>query len=104
MNVIYQESFSFDDWQMVIDTLKECFYNFYTNNNDYPLVIIENMNGGGFTKICDYLIAFVNLNKPLTEYSSYRNNDDVKKYIGASEYYRTLDTCENKAGDTFFDK
>ena len=104
MNVIYQESFSFDDWQMVIDTLKECFYNFYTNNNDYPLVIIENMNGGGLTKICDYLIAFVNLNKPLTEYSSYRNNDDVKKYIGASEYYRTLDTCENKTGDTFFDK
>ena len=104
MNVIYQESFSFDDYQMAIDTLKECFYKFHTNNNDYPIVIIENMNGGGTTVVCDYLIAFVNLNKPLTEYSSYRNNDDVKKIIGANQSYRTLDTCEYKKGDSFFDK
>ena len=104
MNVIYQESFSFDDWEKASDTLKECFYSFHTNNNDYPIVIIENMNGGGVTVICDYLIAFVNLNKPLTEYSSYRKNDDVKKIIGAAESWRTVDTCEYKKGEYFFDK
>lgn len=104
MNVIYQESFSFDDSEKVIDTLKECFYSFHTNTNDYPIVIIENMNGGGKTIICDYLIAFVNLNKPLTEYSSFRNNDDMKKNVAAKQYYRTVDTCEYQTGDYFFDK
>ena len=101
MNVIYQESFSFDDSIEVVNILIKCFNNFY--KNDYPIVIIENMNGGGSTFICDYLIALVNLNKPLTEYSSFRNNDDVKKYIGATQAYRTLDTCEVKKADYFFD-
>ena len=55
----------------------ECFKQFYTN--DYPIVIIEDKNGGGGTYICDNLIALVNLNKQLTEFSSYRYNDDVKK-------------------------
>ena len=64
MNVIYQESFLFDDIDQAINTLMECFFNFYSKGNDYPIVIIENMNGGGFTHICDYLIALVNLNKP----------------------------------------
>ena len=54
MNIIYQESFSFDDDEKVINTLKECFYEFHTNNNDYPIVIIENMNGGGSTLICEF--------------------------------------------------
>ena len=104
MNVIYQESFLFDDMDQAINTLMECFFNFYSKGNDYPIVIIENMNGGGFTHICDYLIALVNLNKPLTTYSSFRNNADVKTYIAQNLIYRTLDTCEEKPGDYFFDK
>ena len=106
MNIIYQSTFSFDTddeiFEAINEVLIECFANFYTN--DYPIVIIENMKGGGNTLICDYLIALVNLNKPLTEYSSYRNNEDVKKYIGSIQGYRTVDTCDLKKGDYFFDK
>ena len=106
MNVIYQETFLFDETDKILDVINKvligCFQNFYTNN--YPIVIIENMNGGGNTQICDYLIALVNLNKPLTEYSSFRNINDVKKYIGSILKYRTLDTCDIKSGDYFFDK
>ena len=103
MNVIYQDSFLFDNYDEVINTLRDCFLNFHAKGNNYPIVIIENMNGGGNTLICDYLIALTNLNKPLTEYSSYRYNADVKKYIGSSQAYRTLDTCEVKKGEYFFD-
>ena len=102
MNVIYQETFSFEDMSSTINLLMECFINFY--KNDFPIVFIENMNGGGNTIICDYLIALVNLNKPLTEYSSYRYKEDVKKYIASGQAYRTIDTCDIKSGDYFFDK
>ena len=104
INVIYQETFLFDNVNQAINTLMECFSNFYSKGNDYPIAIIENMNGGGDTLLCDYFIALVNLNKPLTEYSSFRNNADVKTYIGANQIYRTLDTCDEKTGDYFFDK
>ena len=106
MNIIYQETFSFDNLEEIFNVINkvliDCFVDFYTN--EYPIVIIENMNGGGNTLICDYLIALINLNKPLTEYSGYRNNVDVKKYIGSFQQYKTLDTCDLKSGDYFFDK
>ena len=62
------------------------------------------MNRGRNTLIYDYLIALINLNKLLTEYSSYRNNEDVKKYIVSIQGYWTSDTCHLKRGDYFFDK
>ena len=102
INVIYQDSFSFDDYNGVVTFLAECFVMFY--KNDYPIIIIEDKNGGGTTIVCDYFIALVNLNKPLTEYSSFRNNNDVKNYIASKQNYPTLDTCEIKKGDYFFDK
>ena len=92
----------FDDYISAANLLINCFKLFYTN--DYPIVIIEDMNGGGSTFVCDYFIALVNLNKPLTEYSSFRNNDDVKNNIASKQSYPTLDTCEYKTGDYFFDK
>ena len=104
MNIIYQETFSFDNLEEIFNVINkvliDCFVDFYTN--EYPIVIIENMNGGGNTLICDYLIALINLNKPLTKYSGYRNNVDVKKYIGSFQQYKTLDTCDLKSGDYFF--
>ena len=67
MNVFYQETFNFEEIDEIYDVINTvligCFENL--NTNDYPIVIIENMNRGGITLICDYLIALVNLNKPL---------------------------------------
>ena len=102
INVIHQNTFVFEDQTKAVNDMVECFKQFYTN--DYPIVIIEDKNGGGSTYICDNLIALVNLNKQLTEFSSYRYNDDVKKIIGSSQSYKTLDTCEVKKGDYFFNK
>ena len=102
INVIHQNTFLFDDVNKVINDMINCFIQFYTN--DYPIVIIEDYNGGGTTIVCDYLIALVNLNKQLTEFSSFRYNDDVKKVIASTQKYQTLDTCEIKYADYFFNK
>ena len=48
VNVYYQNSFSFEivDEMGLIENLINCQYNFL--NNDYPIVVIEDTNGGGY--------------------------------------------------------
>ena len=45
VNVYFQNSFSIDS-EDVFDFLLECQFNFL--NNDYPIVVIEDLNGGGY--------------------------------------------------------
>ena len=85
-NVIYQNSFEFKDNaqkdgdDIAKDVLDYCFKNFYKNK--YPIIIIEDYNGGGSKDISDYLVEYLNLNMPNYIYSALRNNQDVENYIG----------------------
>ena len=61
-NVIYQNDFEFenraqkDGDDIAKDVLDNCFKNF--NKNKYPIIIIEDYNGGGSKDISDYLTEY----------------------------------------------
>ena len=49
-NVLYQSSFSPDDYNDYEEIMYECFSRFYSN--DYKIIIIEDKNSGGKTELC----------------------------------------------------
>ena len=59
INVIVQSSFDLNI-ALTKKILSECFTLF--DNNKYPIIIIENLNGGGAPAISQYLAAHINLN------------------------------------------
>ena len=93
VNVIVQSSFDLNI-ALTKKTLSECFTLF--DNNKYPIIIIENLIGGGSPAISQYLAAHININSPIFEYMSYRYNDDVK--INVASYFNSIEikTCEKK--------
>ena len=93
VNVIVQSSFDLNI-ELTKKIISECFSLF--DDNEYPIIIIENYNGGGYAAISEYLSAHINLNSPIFEYMSYRYNDDVK--INVASYFNSIEikTCEKK--------
>ncbi len=99
VNVIVQSSFDLDR-ELTKKTISECFTLF--DNNKYPIIIIENFNGGGFVEISQYLAAHININSPIFGYTSYRYNDDVKKNVASYFKSREIKTCKTKNDIDFF--
>jgi hypothetical protein len=50
LNVLYQSSFSPDDFNDYENIMYQCFSKFYSNN--YKIVVIESLNDGGNTELC----------------------------------------------------
>ena len=50
INVFYQNRFSESDFYDYENTMYSCFKKFYSNN--YPIIIIEDQNGGGYSELC----------------------------------------------------
>ncbi len=50
VNVIYQSSFSPEDFDNYEETMYKCFSEFYSN--DYKIIVIEDKNGGGMSELC----------------------------------------------------
>ena len=92
VNVIYQNTFHVSDLKEGAKFFDDCFTNF--DNNNYPIIIIENYNSGGYGSLADYLISYINLNKTTTIYSSYRYNEQIEKYISPLYSLKTIETCE----------
>ena len=59
LNVFYQNSFSPDDFYDYENIMYECFDKFYSN--DYKIVIIEDQNPGGYSKLC---LPFIQYTRP----------------------------------------
>ena len=49
-NVFFQKTFSPYDFDEYEDIMYQCFSKFYSNN--YKIIIIESLNGGGYTELC----------------------------------------------------
>lgn len=99
VDVIYQSSFDLDIDKSV-KFLKDCFNLF--DDNTYPIVVIEDYNGGGYLEIANYLTEYINLNKNNRIYSVYRNNQDVKDFVATYYKFINLDTCEKEDNDKIF--
>ena len=99
VNVIVQSSFDLNI-ELTKKTISECFSLF--DNNNYPIIIIENFNKGGYGIISQYLSSHVNLNIPYFNYMSYRYNDDVKINVASKFKSREIETCKLKYGNYFF--
>ena len=113
MNVIYQNSFKFekigeeDNLIIASKILDKCFENFDKNN--YPIIVIEDLNGGGLVSVANYLTEYLNLNKPNYLYSAMKNSfsimydyDDysIKRY---SDELRNYSNCKFEKGKKFFE-
>ena len=92
VNVIYQNSFLVSDLEEGEKFFDQCFSNF--DNNNYPIIIIESFNSGGYGSLADYLISYINLNKTSTVYESYRYNEEIEKYVAPLYSVKTIQTCE----------
>ena len=94
VNVIYQNRFKFKKGakKEAKDVLDYCFESFYKNT--YPIIIIEDYNGGGSINIADYLTEYLNLNRPNYIYSAYRYNQDVKDNVASLHKNRNYKTCK----------
>ena len=102
VNVIFQSSFYPDNSKILdfLDFLDDCFDKFY--NNDYPIIVIENMNMGGNVVLADVFKEYLNINYSNFNYMSFRYNNDVKDYIAKYLDVKDAKTCEIKKADYLF--
>ena len=100
VNVIIQKTFNPENLEAAMIFIDNCFSLF--DNNVYPIVIVEEQNGGGYINLADYLISYINLYKTSSIYSSFRYHDNVKTIISN---YVGIDTktCATKYSNKFFD-
>ena len=101
VNVIFQSSFMINNEIKGKQFLDNCFQSFDKNN--YPIVVIQYMNGGGYVDLADHFISYINLNKTTPLYLSLRNNDEVK-IIGEAEAFKKPGECNYIGGKELFDK
>ena len=100
VNVIYQNTFFPSNLEESIIFFDECFSSF--DNNYYPIIIIEDFNRGGYGRLADLLISYINLNKTSIVYSSYRYNEQTQNYVSKFYAHKPLGNCEIKYGTYFF--
>lgn len=99
VNVIFQNTFLPSSIELAKQFLDNCFSSF--DNNDYPIIIIEALNAGGYVDLADYFISYINLYKTSSIYSSLRYNENVKS-ISSNFEGIDIETCETKKANKFF--
>jgi hypothetical protein len=100
VNVIFQKTFNPSSLESAMLFIDNCFSSF--DNNAYPIVIIEEQNGGGYVTLADYFLSYINLYKTSPIYSSFRYNENVKS-IASNFAGQDTKTCKAKYADKFFD-
>ena len=96
-----------DNWIISSKILDKYFENFDKNN--YPIIVIEDLNGGGLESVANYLTEYLNLNKPNYLYSAMKNSyyiiydyDDysIKRY---SDELRNYSNCKFEKSKKVFE-
>ena len=85
VNVIYQNSFKTNspDHIGIVNNFSYCHGNF--SNNDYPLIVIENLNGGGFAQLSKLMQQLVqDLMRP-KNYFSIILNEKTREFLRANK-------------------
>ena len=109
VNVIYQNNFRFaglshaENVEIGLNILDTCFKKF--DNNNYPIIVIEDFNGGGLKLIADHFTEYLNIRNPNYIYSTMRNNIEVENFVGPYvNYYIKNRTCKFEKYKTVFNK
>ena len=90
-NIIYQESFHPENFNGYEDIMYKCFSLFYSN--DYKIIIIEFINGGGMTELSIPFTQYLRpkISKPLFE--GYRSTPLILENILNSDENLNPETC-----------
>ena len=89
VNVLYQNSFYFENVTEALISITTCCEIF--QKNEFPIIVIESKNGGGYGMIGLLLIEFLNTAIDTTEYLSYKPDKIVfEEGFG----HTNPDTCE----------
>jgi hypothetical protein len=93
VNVILQNTFHLG-LAKFIGTVLECTKLFYSNN--YPVIVIETLNGGGYAIMPLILHQVLNMRTTNRCYNSYRLTDESTKYLQNNYgfYFTNMETCE----------
>lgn len=100
VNVFVQSSFYYELWDEFVYAM-DLFYNctelFYSN--DYPIIGIENQNGGGFGILGVYLSQLLQINVDFQVFNAIKPNNHTISFINEDEDPDNkginLTTCEN---------
>ena len=92
VNVILQKTFDISDINVAFNFLDQCFELF--DNNNYPIIIIEDKNNGGRADFASYFKYYINLNKENHIYMSFRYNQDVKDNVAKYFFLKDAKTCK----------
>ena len=97
VNAIYQNSFLVTDLNKGKEFLDNCFESFDKNN--YPIVVIQSMNGGGYVNLADHFISYINLNKTIPLYLSLRDSAEMRIMGNA---FKKPGECDYIVGEELF--
>ena len=80
--------------------MDKCFESF--DNNNYPIIVIENFNEGGRAELSSYFKHYLNLYKEFHIYEGFRYNEDVKNNVGKYYLIKDAKTCKYIRGNNLF--
>ena len=92
VNVIYQNSFDFNSPDQVIGKMIKCADLFL--NNDYPIIVIESKNGGGYVVLYSILLQILQPTIEFVDYRSYRVTPTSEAYFRTKYLGRLIDTFD----------
>ena len=112
VNVIFQNSFSPNNSnpEGIINNISYCHGNF--TNNDYPVIVIESLNGGGYAQLSKLMQQMVqDLMQPKNYFSVIHNNNTKKFLYDNKDSFLFVDddetrnlTIEEYYNDTIYEK
>ena len=100
VNVIFQNTFDISNKIIGYDFFDKCFESF--DNNNYPIIVIENLNHGGKCDLASYFKHYLNLYKEYHTYESFRYNEDVKNNVANYYLIKDVKTCKYIYGNDLF--
>ena len=99
VNVLVQNSFNLNIKNAYSKVL-ECFEIFYSN--EYPIIIIENSNPGGYFELSVFMHQIMQLRLTDRSYESHRISDISKNYFNTRTWdFVDIETCKH---GTFFNE
>ena len=91
LNILYQNSFSPQDFDNYEKVMYECFSKFYSN--DYKIIIIEDQNGGGYSELCLPFTQYVRPKILKPEVTSMRSTSLIYKNFFINDENLDPETC-----------
>ena len=101
VNVIFQNSFNFNNYNDAIGKIIKCVELFFSN--DYPIIIIESNNGGGLVLLYSIFLQILQPRIEFRDYRSYRVTPTSEAYFNGLTLGRLIDTFDCSEINLFTD-